>query len=159
MPSIVSSDRIITAVIDPLFEHIYEDELYTPDARFLDLSVAQLVRVRHALELLKPLMKVTISANRLLQPRVLSRLQTLLAQRGFEPKGLCFEWFSFLYQSGVLHDSAFNQYLSDTRSVSPGRNSVLLEINSFLLTVITPSFPDSVAPPGAGRPDPSRPRV
>jgi hypothetical protein len=150
LPSILNSSRIVAAVIDPIFEHICES-IFGWDIKNLEMSSSQFNKVVSILTTAIPILKVTISANIIMQPQVLSRLQKLLAKRGFEPKGLCFTWFSFMHEKGILHDSAFNKYLRDKAgSPSPGKDSVLLEINTFLLPLISGTLPDGALAPKPG---------
>jgi hypothetical protein len=142
LPALAISARIVNAVIDPIFDYIYDNVLNDP-LPYLEMSAAQLKRiVDDVLTPMTPIMKETISRSRDIQVSVLVRLQQLLAKREFEPKGLCFSWFAFLYDRGIVHDTAFNLYAQGTRTHSPGKNSVMLEINSFLLTLIPGPFPD-----------------
>ena len=142
MDSLICSKSIIRAVIDPVFEAIYEQVLCDP-LPYLEMTQAQLDQVVELLTLAIPIWKVTISKYRGIQPNVLSRLQKLLMKRTFEPKGLCFVWFGFLYDRKILQDSAYTMYLKkNERCPKPGNNSVLLEINSFLLTLIPGPLPD-----------------
>ena len=154
MESLLCSKSIIRAVIDPVFNAIY-DQVIADNLPFLEMTTDQLDAVVKLLTLAVPIWKVTISKYRGIQPGVLKRLQKLLMKRTFEPKGLCFAWFGFLYDRKILQDMAYNSYLQmNSCHPEPGKNSVILEINSFLLTLIPGPFPElsrEISLPAKGR--------
>jgi hypothetical protein len=131
----------VNAVIEPIFNRIY-DEVLKEKLLYLKMSAVQLRRVVEILTMMTPIMKETVGKSRDIQISVLIQLQRLLAQRGFEPKGFCFALYGFLYDKGIVHDTAFNVYIHDSKTPSPGKNSVILETNSFLLILIPGPFPD-----------------
>jgi hypothetical protein len=140
--SLASSSRIVPAVIDPIFGYIY-DRVLDDRLPYLEMSAVELKEVVNVLTSMITIMKDSVGSSRPVQVYVLTRLQKLLAKRGFEPKGLCFTRYGFLYDRGIVHDAAFNSYLQmNSKTPSPGKNSVILEINTFLLTLIPGPFPD-----------------
>jgi hypothetical protein len=142
LPSLLTSNRIVSAVIDPIFEHIY-DIVLNDRLPYLEMSAEQLEQVIGILTSMIRIMKDSVAKTRIVQTQVLSRLQKLLAKRSFEPKGLCFTWYGFLYDRGIIHDGAFNTYLQlNAKWPTPGKSSVILELNTFLLTLIPGPFPD-----------------
>jgi hypothetical protein len=112
------------------------------------MSAVELKEVVNVLMSMISILKESVGSSRPVQTHVLTRLQKLLAKRGFEPKGLCFTWYGFLYDRGIVRDAAFNSYLQmNSKNPSPGKNSVILEINTFLLTLIPGPFPDIARDP------------
>jgi hypothetical protein len=144
LPSLAVSGRVVNAILKPLFTYIY-DHVLTDVLPYLEMSEGQLKRIiDDVLTPMVPIMKATFGKSRDVQVSVLVRVQQLMAKRGFEPKGLCFCWYAFLYDRGIIHDTAFNAYTQGGAEHSPGKNSVLLEINSFLLTLVPGPLPDII---------------
>jgi hypothetical protein len=155
------SRRIANAILEPLFDDIYNGVLNNP-LPFLEMSDGELRRiVDEILTPMIPIMRATIVNSRDVQLCTLIALQKLLAKRGFEPKGLCFVWYAFLYDRRIVHDTVFAKFCNGSRIASPGQSSVILEINSFLLSLIPGPLPDlnrdSHLPPK--RPYPSWPTI
>ena len=140
--SVMCSKRIARAVIDPVFDAIYKQVLNDP-LPYLDMTSEQLDRIIAILTLALPVWRSTISKHRGVQPLALQRIQKLLARRMFEPKGLCFTIYGFIYDRNVVIDSAFHTFVkASMNNPSSGCNSVLIEINTFLLSLIPTSIPE-----------------
>lgn len=148
--SLISSKRFTKAVIDPIFEHIYKRVL-NDDLPYLEMSQDQLDNILKVLQRLTPLLQNLFSKRKVSQIHCLERLEKLLVRRCFEPKGMCFVLFSFLYEKEIVHFDAFNSYVQNNTKDMGGKNSVLLEINTYLMTLIPGPFPtlqqETTSPP------------
>lgn len=145
--STICCKRIARAVIDPVFEAIY-DQVFADGVPYLEMTQTQLDQVLELLKRAEPVWRVTLSKNRGVQATALKRLQKLLARRGFEPKGLCFAIFGFMYDRNIILGSSYHEYVRANEN-EPGCSSVILEINSLLLSRIPQSVPDVVQEPMA----------
>jgi hypothetical protein len=140
--ALLSSDRIVRAVIDPIFAATCDivSETAVP---YLEMSPEELGRLVNVMDDLAPIMRFALGDSGNVHVAVLVRLQQLLVKRSFQPKGLCFVWFAFLFDRGILHPAAYDEYLLlDTQVPSPGRNSVLMEVNAYVMAVVPNQFPN-----------------
>lgn len=138
--SLLSSKRFTKAIIDPIFEYLYK-RILNDDLPYLEMSQEQLDNILKVLQRLTPFLKNLFCKKKISQVYCIERLEKLLVRRCFEPKGLCFILFSFLYEKEIIHFDAFNDYVQNISNESGGKNSVMLEINSFLMTLIPGPFP------------------
>lgn len=138
-PGLFASKRIIKAVIDPIMNYIF-NKILVSDVPYLEMTKMQLDNVMEVLNNMVPILKASIFM-RPIQYHALLRIQKIMEKRGFEPKGLVFVLFSFLYDHEIIHPDVYNLYVQSNNSQIPGRNSVLLEINAYLMTIIPGPFP------------------
>ncbi|OHS95964.1 hypothetical protein TRFO_37908 [Tritrichomonas foetus] len=138
-PALFASNRIARAVFNPISEYIYQ-KILADELPYLEMTKVQLNQIMDTLKKMTVILKATIK-NRTIQYELLLRMQKVMEKRGFEPKGLCYVFFSFMYNSEIVHPDVYTLYVQSSNSQIPGRNSVLLEINSFLIEVIPGPFP------------------
>lgn len=139
--AVCSSERISKAIFDPILDFIYDTVLNT-NLPYLEMTEDQLKDINKIFTRCFPLLKEVFVGRKTMQIYALKRIQTLMEKRGFEPKGLCFVVYTFLYGNGIVQSDAFNQFYKTLINQSSGKSSVLLEINSFLITLIPGSFPN-----------------
>ncbi|KAK8884711.1 hypothetical protein M9Y10_043830 [Tritrichomonas musculus] len=148
-PGLFASKRIIKAVIDPIMNYIF-NKILANDVPYLEMTKTQLDNIMETLNSMVPILKASIFM-RPIQYYTLIRIQKIMEKHGFEPKGLVFVLFSFLYDHEIIHPDVYNLYVQSNNSDMAGRNSVLLEINAYLLTIIPGPFPsiskDTPLPP------------
>jgi hypothetical protein len=141
--ALLSSDRIVRAVIDPIFGATCDIVSESAVPSYLEMSPEELDTIVKAMDNLSPIMKFAVGQSPIVHVAVLVRLQELLVKRLFQPKGLCFVWFAFLFDLGIVHSSAYDEYLLlDTQTPSPGRNSVLMEVNAYVMSLVPNQFPN-----------------
>lgn len=154
-PALFASKRITKAVIDPIMTYIF-NKILASDLPYLEMTKEQYNLIIETLDSMAPILKAAIYV-RPIQYETLLRIQKWMEKRGFEPKGLVFVLFSFFYNHEIIHPDVYNLYVQANNTQVPGRNSVLLEINAYLMTIIpgpfppinkdTPSFAKKAAPP------------
>ena len=139
--SLFVSKRTARNVIYPLLDSFYENEL-SFDIPLLEMTQEQKNRIKAKLETSLPILQETILKHRLVQLHTLDYIVKYMTKRRFEPKGLVLILFSFLYEKNIVHATVFNSWMT----ISPeaqGKYSALLEVNSFLMTLIPGTFPSN----------------
>lgn len=137
--SLFTSNRIVYVVLKPILDYIF-DTILLNDVPYLEITKTQLAELQKFLERMLPILKETIGKYRVVQLSALNKIVKYLVQRRFEPKGVCFVLFHFLYDKEVVHASVFNSWMSLINN-SPGKHSALLEVNTLLMTLIPGPFP------------------
>ena len=138
-PALFASKRITRALFKPILDYIF-NKILADELPYLEMTQEQLDNVLKTLEKMVPILKATLKIKTV-QYELLLRIQKGLQKRGFEPKGLCFVLYSYLFNNEIVHPDVFNFYVQSNNAQTPGRNSVLLEINAFLMTMIPGPFP------------------
>ena len=137
--SLFASKRVARNVLYPLLDSIYENDLNF-DLPYLEMTEEQKKKILAKLDTSIPILQETIMKQRLVQLHSLDYIVKYLSKRRFEPKGMALILFSFLSEKNIIHPTVFNSWMTISPE-SQGKYSALLEVNTFLMTLIPGSFP------------------
>lgn len=129
--------RIVKAVLDAFVEGIY-DGIYDNGLPFLEMSGDEVESLIEQLDNSQHIFQYFLSRTYQIQMKTLTRFQKLMEKRSYEPKGFCYVFYLFLFEREVVNAQVFNDWIEKN---SKGLNAVLIEINSFLISMISTPKP------------------
>ncbi|EAY04265.1 hypothetical protein TVAG_390350 [Trichomonas vaginalis G3] len=138
-PDLIHNVQLTQAIVEPfinsIFNRIFANENIKDKSTVTDDAIIQEV-----LEMANPIFKRFIAPYQHAHFETLEVMQEIFRKRNFFPTGLFKIIFSYLYKQKIISSSMINAWMRNSGRNSPGKESALLEIGTFVLTEIPNSI-------------------
>ena len=146
VPDLVLSAKLAKSIVKPLMSSIFIEIIRRENIK--DDSIQDAFFLHERLDdVASKIMEKFIKPYQHAQYATILTLQKLFAKRNFNPPGLFHVVFGYFYQKKILSVPVINAWINNTTHRIPGKESALLELNTFILTEIPNSLSEIVPAP------------
>ena len=145
VPDIVLSSKLAKEIIKPIISSIFIEIIRRENIK--EDTIPESFFLHQRLENASQVMIKFIKPYEHAQYATIITLQKMFAKRNFYPPGLFHVIFGTLYNKRILSVPVINAWISNSSLRFPGKESALIELNTFLITEIPNSLNQIISQP------------
>lgn len=134
--SLICSCKLANSIIYPILDMLFEEIHIHDDPLNLNKEVSVVDIFKKLVKKCELMFDDYITPHHHIQYKVLLCIQKYMLKRSFFPSGICYLFFNYFMKNHIVSQETFNRWVDDTSNDILGKDSVLLEISSSVLTNI-----------------------
>ena len=138
VPDLILSSKLAKAIVKPIISSIFTEILRRENIK--EDTIPETFFLHQIHDKASQVMIKFIKPYEHAQFTTIITMQKMFAKRNFYPPGLFHVIFGYLYNKKILSVPVINTWINDVSVRVPGKDSALIELNTFLITEIPNSL-------------------